>query len=86
MPHLHQGARRGPKGAGGGMNDELEPHFVSVKSAATFLALNTQTVYALLDQQRIESRYHGRKRLVVVESLRGYAASLPDVKPDRRAS
>lgn len=63
------------------MNDALEPHFVSVKSAASFLALTPQTVYALLDQQIIESRYAGRKRLVVVTSMREYAESLPSARP-----
>lgn len=60
---------------------DLDPHYVSVKQAAAFLALNPASVYALLDQQVIESRYHGRKRLVVVTSLREYAEGLPMVAP-----
>lgn len=59
----------------------LDPHYVSVKQAAEFLALNAQTIYSLLDQQVIESRYAGRKRLVVVSSMREYAESLPAVRP-----
>lgn len=65
---------------------DLDPHYVSVKEAAAFLALNPQTVYALLDQQTIESRYAGRKRLVVVSSLREYAESLPAARPEKAAS
>lgn len=56
---------------------EIAPIFVSVKEAANMLGLTTWSVYQLLDRQAIESRYHGRRRLVVVDSLRDYAANLP---------
>ncbi len=62
----------------------VEPIFISVKQAATTIGVSTWTLYQLLDQQAIESRYHGRRRLVVVESLREYAAGLsryPDAAP-----
>ena len=59
----------------------LDPIFVSVKEAATMLGLSTWAVYQKLDQQVIESRYEGRKRLVSVASLREYAAALPSAKP-----
>lgn len=55
----------------------LDPHYVSVEEAADFLALSKWSVYKLLDSQTIESRYQGRKRLVVVTSLREYAEGLP---------
>ena len=55
----------------------LDPIFVSVKDAARLLGLSTWVCYKLLDEGRIESRYEGRRRLVSVESLREYAASLP---------
>jgi excisionase family DNA binding protein len=58
---------------------EIQPIFVSVKEAARILGLTTWSVYQLLDQQKIASQYHGRRRLVRVESLRDYADSLPDV-------
>jgi hypothetical protein len=53
-------------------DDDLEPIFVSVKKAAQMLSLTPATVYARLDQQ-----------LVVLASLREYAANLPDVAPSR---
>ena len=63
---------------------EIQPIFVSVKEAAHILGLTTWSVYQLLDAQKIASQYHGRRRLVRVESLREYADSLPDV-PEPRA-
>ena len=57
---------------------EIQPIFVSVKEAARILGLTTWSVYQLLDAQKIASQYHGRRRLVRVESLREYADSLPD--------
>lgn len=65
---------------------ELDPIFVSVKEAARLLGLSTWSMYQKLDQQVIESRYDGRKRLVSVESLREYAASLPTAAPEVEAS
>lgn len=55
----------------------LDPIFVSVKQAARALNISPWSCYQLLDAQKIESRYQGRRRLVVVESLRAYAAALP---------
>lgn len=65
---------------------EQDPIFVSVKEAARMLGLSTWSMYQKLDQQVIASRYDGRKRLVVVESLREYAAALPEVAPAKDAS
>ena len=59
------------------MTDRPAPNFVSVKDAATMLGLTPWGAHQLLDEQRIESRYCGRRRLVVVESLIEYAANLP---------
>lgn len=50
------------------------------------LGISRWSTYNLLDQQRIESRYLGRRRLVVVESLRAYARSLPQYPPTERAT
>lgn len=60
---------------------ELDPIYVSVKEAARILGLSTWAIYQKLDQQIIESRYDGRKRLVVLTSLREYAANLPAIAP-----
>jgi excisionase family DNA binding protein len=54
-----------------------EPIFVSVKQAAQMLGISPWTCYQLLDSDKIDSRYHGRRRLVSVESLRQYAKGLP---------
>lgn len=65
---------------------DLDPIHVSVKEAARLLGLSTWSVYQKLDQQVIESRYDGRKRLVVMASLRKYAAALPVTAPEVEAS
>lgn len=54
----------------------IEPIFVSVAEAADALAVSRWQIYELLNKQQIESRYQGRKRLVVVSSLREYAQGL----------
>lgn len=68
----------------------LTPIFVSVKQAAQMLGISTWSCYQLLDANekrpaQIESRYHGRRRLVSVESLRKYADSLPTEPQDESA-
>ena len=65
---------------------DLDPIYVSVKEAARLLGLSTWSMYQKLDKQVIESRYDGRKRLVLVSSLREYAASLPSTAPETEAS
>ncbi len=55
----------------------LDPIFVSVKDAARILGITPWSVYKLLDQQSIVSQYHGKRRLVRVDSLRDYADNLP---------
>lgn len=66
--------------------NQVDPIYVSVKEAARILGLSTWSIYQKLDQQVIESRYDGRKRLVVVDSLRKYAAALPATAPAAEAS
>lgn len=68
------------------MSADLDPIYVSVKEAARLLGLSTWSMYSKLDQQVIESRYDGRKRLVLLTSLREYADSLPSVAPTVEAS
>lgn len=62
---------------GSEVGDSLSPIFVSVKQAAQMLGISAWVVYQLLDEQKIESRYQGRRRLVLVTSLREYADNLP---------
>jgi excisionase family DNA binding protein len=64
---------------------ELDPIYVSVKEAARLLGVSTWLMYQKLDQQVIESRYEGRKRLVKTDSLRAYAEALPVTKPEAEA-
>lgn len=59
----------------------IAPIFVSVAEAAKALSLSPFTVYQLLDAGEIECRYKGRRRLVVVDSLRAYALALPTEPP-----
>lgn len=54
-----------------------DPLFVSVKEAARLVGLSTYSLYKLCDQQVIETRYQGSRRLVVFASLKEYADSLP---------
>lgn len=62
----------------------IDPIFISVKQAAEALGVSTWQLYQTLNDENppIESRYFGRRRLVVVESLRRYAASLPTERPE----
>lgn len=59
-----------------GSTGALEPIFVSIKDAAAMLSLTPWSVRQLLDAKVIESTYHGRRRLVVLTSVRDYANSL----------
>jgi len=55
-----------------------DPLLITVKAAAERLSLTPWSVYRLLDDQKIESVYQGRRRYVVMASLREYADSLPN--------
>lgn len=55
----------------------IDPITITVKEAAAALGVDPTSVYPLLDAGKIDSRYFGRKRLVVVTSLREFAESLP---------
>lgn len=60
----------------------VDPIFVSVKEAARILGgLTTWSIYRLCDDQILISQYHGRRRLVRLDSLRDYAANLPTQPP-----
>lgn len=67
----------------GGESAPLEPIFVSVKEAARLLNLTPGTVYnQILDGGLVESHYYGRRRMVVLASLREFAKSLPTERPE----
>lgn len=51
--------------------------FTSAKEAAHMLGLSRNELYDLLNKQVIESRYHGKRRLVLLASLRAFADGLP---------
>lgn len=58
--------------------EQVDPIFVSVKEAARILGgVTTWYIYQLLDAGQIDSQYQGRRRFVVLSSLRDYAANLP---------
>jgi len=56
---------------------QREAVFVSTKEAARLLGLSRNHVYELLNQDAIESRYIGKRRLVMVSSLHDFIAALP---------
>lgn len=62
-------------------SEGIDPIFVSVKEAAKALAISPWAMYQLCEKQEIASQYQGRRRLVVVKSLREYAANLPTERP-----
>jgi hypothetical protein len=63
------------------VREDVEPIFVSVQQAMVMLGLSRNQTYKLLDQRVIESRYFGRRRLVVLASLREFAEGLPTERP-----
>ena len=54
-----------------------EPLLISVKEAAALLGISRNYMYGLLDEQLIECRYIGRRRLVLRASLEQYIERLP---------
>jgi excisionase family DNA binding protein len=63
-----------------------EPLTVTVKAAALMLGLSNVTVYKLLDAGDIQSGYTSTgRRLVHLDSLRGYVANLPSERPSGAA-
>lgn len=50
---------------------------VSVPDMAHMLGISRREAYRLLDDQRVESRWQGRRRLIPVASIEAFAASLP---------
>lgn len=56
---------------------ESDALLITVKEAADRLSLTPWSVYRLLDDKKIASVYQGRRRYVVVESMREYVDNLP---------
>lgn len=56
--------------------------FVSVRDAQAILGLGRPNVYRLLDEGLIESRFYRRRRLVVLASVKAFAAGLPDERAE----
>jgi hypothetical protein len=80
LPPCHPSGVNVPRSASTAADSSPPPAeaiFVSVKDAQKMLGLSRNQVYDLLWQGRIESRYFGRRRLVVLDSLRTFADNLP---------
>ncbi|WP_294567549.1 helix-turn-helix domain-containing protein [uncultured Arthrobacter sp.] len=76
-----------PQGLGGASVADITPIFATVKDAAAILGgLSPWTVNQLCRTGAIESRFHNRRRLVVLASLRAYAESLPTTREDGEES
>lgn len=68
------------------MPDGIDPIFVSVKEAARLLGISTWSAYQLCYEEKLECRFRGRRRMVVVQSLYDYADNLPTQAPAPEAS
>lgn len=60
---------------------KADPLLVGVNDAAAMLGVSRWAIYQLIKGEQIESRWLGQRRLIVVESLRSYAAGLPAERP-----
>lgn len=54
-----------------------DPISVDVKGAGELVGLSERRIRDLCNDGKVDSRYEGRKRLVLVDSLRDYIRSLP---------
>jgi excisionase family DNA binding protein len=60
-----------------GVEPDDERIFVTPLEASQTLAISRSQVYDLLNRGVIDSRFFGRRRLVVLDSLREFADNLP---------
>jgi hypothetical protein len=58
----------------------LEPILVTIPQAAAFISRGTRFIYEAIATGQIEAVKSDKRTLVVVESLRSYAAALPPAK------
>jgi hypothetical protein len=65
----------------------LSPILVTIPQAAAFISRGTRFIYEAIATGQIEAKKSDKRTLVVVESLRSYAAGLPaaKIKPLTRA-
>jgi hypothetical protein len=65
---------------------EIEPILCAVPQGCQMLGIGIQAMYDLIGAELVQARKHGTRTLLVVESLKTYAASLPPAKvaPPRR--
>ena len=68
------------------MAPQVVPIHVSIAEATEILGVGPRKMYALCDERAVETRYVGRRRLVVLESLHTYAANLPTSYDEARVS
>ena len=54
-----------------------DPILIETAEAARILGISKQLVYKLCDEEKLRSRYQGRKRLVFYASCVDYAEGLP---------
>ena len=69
-----------PKATTAAPPDRAEPRkpiHVSIQEACHLLGISRVSMFHLLEADQIKSRYHGRRRLVVLASLEAFAAALP---------
>lgn len=61
---------------------KMEPIYVTARDAATILGGGTSpwTIHRLCRLGAIESRFHGKRRMVLLASLRAYADNLPTTR------
>lgn len=59
----------------------LDPILISAKDAARRLGVAPWTVYQLLREEKLESRWIRNRRLIAVTDLEEYAANLPRRRP-----
>jgi excisionase family DNA binding protein len=59
----------------------LQPRLVTVKNAAVILGLTNFAVYKLLSSGKLEGRYIEGRRMIPVEELDEFIASLPTERP-----
>ena len=58
----------------------IEPAFLPIPAASKFLGLSPASIYRLIGLGKLQAVKAGGKTLLVMQSLRDYAASLPPAK------
>ena len=70
------------------MPPALEPAFLTIPAARSYLGLGQSSIYRLMGAGQLEARKHGGRTLITFASAKAYAASLPPAKisppPERK--